>query len=259
MAAEREAAAETTSLGRRGRSLTALQALAGWTGAGLAVAVLVLPVPYFSVRLAGDAMLFFVAAPLLLAGVPPAWLRRPLARPRLRGVLRLLTRPMPAVALFHILFAVSLLAPYLGTEHGSGLVLAAVRLVLLALSLVMWWPVLSPARALPRLGTTMQFVYIFVNWLAITAVFGWLLFTPSVGAAYGAGGLFGLRAAQDHELGAFALGVVSHVAYAVVGIAVFVRWVRTEEPLSSPWHLYDRVRRAGFDPDEAEEITGVRR
>ncbi len=259
MAAGREMAVNAAVRRPGDAGLSPLQPLAGWGGLAVALLTLLAPAPHFSVALAEDAGLFFVAAPLLLSGTPPALLRRPLARPGLLRAVRLLTRPLPAVALFHILFAVSLLGPYLAAERAIWPLQVGVRLVLLALALLMWWPLLSPVRALPRLSTTMQFVYIFVNWLAITAVFGWLLFSHAAGATYGGPGVFGLSVAQDRQLGAFALGVVSHLAYAVIGIAVFVRWVRTEEALTSPHHLYERVRRAGFDADEAEEITGVRR
>jgi putative membrane protein len=240
--------------GPRREAWTGGQAPALWAGGAVAVAALLAPAPYLSVRLLGDAGLFFVAAPLLLAGTPAGVLRRLLARPRLAAALRVLTRPLPAVLLFHILFAVSLLPPALAAEDASTPVLAGARLVLLPAAGLMWWPLLSPTQTLPRLGTTLQFVYIFVNWLAITAVFGWLLFDAG---APGRAGVFGLGPAQDRQLGAFALGTVSHAAYAVVGISVFLRWVRAEQALASPLHLYARVRRAGFDEREAGEIAGL--
>ena len=244
------------ALGGRATPRRAASVFAAWAGALVAIAALAIPSGYLSLRLLEDAVLFFAAAPLLLAGAPPRLLRRILAGRAADRVARVLVHPLPAVLTFHILFAISLLAPVAAVEQASPALLAAERLVLLFAALLMWWPLLSPLHGLPRLGTAMQFVYIFVNWLAITAVFGWLLF--SAGGNQGGAGVYGLSAAQDQQAGAFALGVVSHVAYAVVGIGAFLRWVRSEHALASPRHLYERVRRAGFDDDEAGEIAGLR-
>jgi putative membrane protein len=234
---------------------TGRQVLAAWAGGVVAIVALLAPAGYLSVRLLADAGLFFVAAPLLLAGTPSALPRWLLSRRWVARTLRVLTRPLPAVALFHILFALSLLPAALAAERASPPLLAGARLVLLATALLMWWPLLSPTQALPRLSVTMQFVYIFINWLAITAVFGWLLFSSA--SAYGPAGVFGLSPEQDRQVGAFALGLLSHIAYAVIGISVFVRWVRSEQALASPLHLYARVRGAGFDEREAGEISGI--
>jgi putative membrane protein len=215
----------------------------------------------FSLRLLQDALLCFAAAPLCLLGTPAAWLRPLLrARPTLAAALRRLTRPLPAVALFHLAFALSLLPGALAGQRlgGGDLGLAAWRLVLFALALGMWSPLLSPVAELPRLPSGWQFAYLFVNWLAITAVFGWVTFDG--GLRYGSGaGLLALGAAGDRQLGGFLLGLVSHLAYAVTGAALFWRWARSEAALASPQHLYRRARRAGFDDEEARRIAGLPR
>jgi putative membrane protein len=107
-----------------------------------------------------------VAPPLLLSGTP-WWLIRLIVKPVL-PVLRILTKPLVALALFN---------GTLGLMHAPGVVnlmlendLAhyGIHVVLFVCGILMWWPVLGPIPDIPQLPPFMRMGYLFLQSLVPT-------------------------------------------------------------------------------------------
>jgi putative membrane protein len=127
----------------------------------------------FSAHMLQLVLLVFVAPPLLLRGLPP-WLLRPVARHL--PVLRWLTHPVRALALFIVVFSVYLIPPLTEAALGSGPLYFLEHLITLVLALGMWWPLLSRVPEAPPLPEPAQLLYAFLIELGMTAAFALVTF-----------------------------------------------------------------------------------
>src|SRR5262245_37296012 len=146
--------------------------------AGLAVMFLSLTGPLhdlsdyylFSAHMVQHLLLAFVVAPLFLAGTP-AWLADVvLASATLRRVAQLLTRPSGAFAAFNLILVSWHLPPLYNLAMSVHPVHIVQHLMILVGSVLLWWPVLSPTRILPRAPYPVQLLYLFVVGLPMVVV-----------------------------------------------------------------------------------------
>src|SRR5205809_4095458 len=116
----------------------------------------------FSAHMAQHLLLTLVFPPLLLYGTP-AWVVRPLLRPRwIMAVARVATRPLAAALLFTgpiVIWHVPALYEAALRHHNLHILQ---HLVFLATAVIMWWPVLSPVPELPRIPHLLQMLYLFL-------------------------------------------------------------------------------------------------
>jgi len=122
-------------------------------------------------------LLIYVAAPLIVSGLPPEmtdpFLER---RPRLRAVLRALTHPVAAGALFTVVFSVWHF-PELYEAALSDKTLHVIEHWSMFLpALLMVWPLVSPSSALPRLGPGAMMLYAFALMVGDLPLWGALIF-----------------------------------------------------------------------------------
>jgi putative membrane protein len=115
-------------------------------------------------------LLVFAMPPLLLYGTP-GWMLRPLLRdPKLLQLGRALTRPTGAFATFNLILIAWHLPPLynLAMEQHPFHILG--HLLMMAGSVILWWPVLSPLDELPRAPYPIQMLYLFVVGLPMVMV-----------------------------------------------------------------------------------------
>ena len=124
----------------------------------------------FSAHMVQHMLLIFAMPPLLLYGTP-AWMVRPVLRDArlLRLGLRL-TRPMAAFAVFNLVLVVWHLPPFYNLAMERHPVHIVEHLMIMAASVVLWWPVLSPLPELPRAPYPVQLLYLFVVGLPMVMV-----------------------------------------------------------------------------------------
>src|SRR5438034_11044785 len=115
----------------------------------------------FSSHMLQHLVLTRVFPPLLLYGTP-AWVIRPLVRPRwVLGVARRATRPLAAGALFSVPITLWHFPQFYEAALEHHPLHIAQHLVFIATAVIMWWPVLSPLPELPRAGYGTQLLYLF--------------------------------------------------------------------------------------------------
>lgn len=115
----------------------------------------------FSVHMAQHMVFSLIAPPLVLMGTPD-WLARRLLRPRwVMAVMRRLTRPLVALIVFNGFLVFSHWPGFVNTTVEIQPLHLGAHILLVALSLVMWWPVLSPMPELPRISPPGQMLYLF--------------------------------------------------------------------------------------------------
>lgn len=208
----------------------------------------------FSAHMVQHLLLSIVGPPLIIAGIP-AWLVRPVLRvPVLFSVLRFLTLPFVAFAIYNITF---------WTWHAPPIYSAALQderlhmlehVTFIGTSLLYWWPVFSPLQVgLPRLRPGFQLLYVFLSGLPTVALGAGLTFSEPLYTPYiYAPRVWNLSPAMDQQLGALLMWVPANVAYIIVTGVFFIRWMIKQE---------DRQRAAEMEwyadeeQDEREQMS----
>jgi len=180
----------------------------------------------FSVHVVQHLLLILAFPPLLLAGLP-GWMLRPLLlRSATRRALAWwLTRPLPAYVIFNVGFAVSHVPLVFNLVQAHPTLHALEHLVYIATATLMWWPVLSPLRELPRIPYPAQMLYLFLQTLggllvgSIVSLSGQPIYTRYVATAPA----WGLTPLQDQQIGGLIMWVGGGLYFLVaIGVVFFV-------------------------------------
>ncbi len=153
-----------------------------WLGGVLALWVaLDWPVGALSGYLASAHMLQYlltalVAPPLLLLGVPSGAWRRLASRPRPVHVLRFLTHPLIAIAIFQVILLYTHLPSVVDRLMVTPLGSFTIDTLWLGGGLIFWWPVVAPVPARPRFGYPLKMGYLFLSTVLNTMPYAFLTF-----------------------------------------------------------------------------------
>jgi len=181
----------------------------------------------FSAHMVQHMLLIFAMPPLLLYGTP-GWMLRPLLRdPRLLGLGRLLTRPAGAFTAFNLVLVAWHLPPLynLAMEHHG--VHIVEHLLIMAASVILWWPVLSPLPELPRAAYPVQLLYLFVVGLPMVMVAIFISMADSVLYPYyeAAPRIWEqLTPRADQHLGGLIMWIPGGLIFLAAISVVFFRW-----------------------------------
>jgi putative membrane protein len=134
----------------------------------------------FSVHMLQHQVLIYPAAILFLRGLP-AWMIDPvLARPNLRGPLRLLTSPLIAGLLSTLIISMWHAPVAYDWALQDKTVHVVEHLMFFAAGLLYWWPMLSPSLALPPISYGARMIYLFGVLIAMTPIFAYITFSQDV-------------------------------------------------------------------------------
>jgi putative membrane protein len=185
----------------------------------------------FSAHMVEHLLISLIAPPLLLLGLP-AWLvRRLLRSPAAGGTVRVMARPLVAGLTFNAVLALSH-APFWvnGTLEHHFLHFWA-HLLLFAVSMLMWFPVINRLEEFPSLGGPGRMIYLFVMSIVPNVPAAFLLLATGVVYKFYATvphPFPGLGAVNDQQL-AGAIMKVGGTTYLWSLITVmFFRWVATQ-------------------------------
>jgi putative membrane protein len=194
----------------------------------------------FSAHMVQHLLLTLVVPPLLLAGTPgiviDALLRPLLARQPMRGLVRVATHPVAAL----LIYAVALIGWHLPGPYNAALESHAwhivEHLVLMATSVLAWWPILARSTLAPALPYAAQLLYLFVFGMPMTVVAAMVtaaerILYPFYGAAPQ---MFGLTPLADQRLGGVIMWVPAGLIPLVAFTVVFFRWVAAEDDAEDP-------------------------
>jgi putative membrane protein len=133
----------------------------------------------FSVHMVQHMLFSFVAAPLLLLGLP-RWLLRAVLGPALvMRIVRVLTKPLVALICFNAYVAISHWPDFVnfGLEHEWAHF--TMHVVLVITSFMMWWPVVGRLPELPQLSPPTKMLYLFLQSILPTVPASFLTFAQS--------------------------------------------------------------------------------
>ena len=180
----------------------------------------------FTAHMVQHLLLAMGVAPLLIMGTP-GWMLRPLVRGR---VMSALARPLGNAILCFTIFNVVLIGWHLPPLYTAAMAYHNLHIVqhllLLAASVIMWWPVLSPMAEYPRLSYPFQMLYLFLMTIPMSVV--------SVSIAYAGSILYPAYACAprvmqrspmaDQMLGGLIMWIPGGMYFFAVISAIFYRW-----------------------------------
>jgi putative membrane protein len=181
----------------------------------------------FSAHMVQHLLLVFAMPPLLLYGTP-GWMLSPFLRHPL--VLRLgqrLTRPSGAFASFNLVLVAWHLPPLYNVAMEHHGVHVVQHLMIMIVSVILWWPVLSPSPELPRAPYPLQMLYLFVVGLPMVVVSIFITMADSVLYRYYATAPRVWEAITPHadqHLGGLIMWIPGGLVFLIAISVVFFRW-----------------------------------
>ncbi len=186
---------------------------------------------FFAGYIFQQMMLVFVIPPLLLLGTPDWMLRPVLTNGYVEPAFRVLTRPLFAFLIFSLFFAL-LHYPALCDRvcHAKPLY-GGIRLGLLSVGILLWWPIVSPLPEFPRLSYPLQILYLFLLMIPMTAVAAPITMAETVLYMYYTMGThpLGLTPIADQVLGGLVMWIGQGVYIMFVFSGIFFRWAQRED------------------------------
>ena len=196
----------------------------------------------FSAHMVQHLVLTLVFPPLLLAGLDDAILA-PLVRTRVVGpLLGALTRPAACFLVFNVVLAAWHLPPLYNTAMRLHEVHILQHLMFMGASVLMWWPIASPSRALPRLPHAGQMLYCFLMTIPMSLVSVYIVYATSVlYPAYSAAPrIAGMSPLEDQRMGGLIMWIPGGLVFVVIMTVIFFRWSATyaedgsDHPVAAP-------------------------
>lgn len=187
----------------------------------------------FSMHMTQHVLLTMVMAPLLLMGTPDWLISYGLRFGWIRKTLTFITRPVIALITFNLVNAAWHLPYFYQAVLLHHWIHVVQHIVLVFTALMMWWPILSPSKELPRISYGAQTIYIFLLLLLQLPVFAPIIFSESLFYDFyvEAPAMWGLEPLPDQQL-AGAVMQVGGMSIMIVFLGrAFFRWAREE---SSP-------------------------
>jgi putative membrane protein len=184
----------------------------------------------FSMHMVQHMLLIYAAPPLMLLGIPE-WLLRPVIRlPGVFPVVRWLTKPLPAIFLFNVIFTLFHIPLYYNTIVENEPLHIAAHLLFIVLAFITWWPILSPLPELPRLHYALRMIYIFGQTFSGFIVGAFVTNAPTVlyTVYEQAPRTWGLSALDDQKLGGLIMWIIGGTYLLAVYSAVFFAWANAE-------------------------------
>jgi putative membrane protein len=180
----------------------------------------------FSAHMVQHLLLSLAVPPLLLAGTP-GWLLRPLLDNRIIGaVARAITKPIRCFIIFNVVITLWHLPPLYNTAMAYHPVHIVQHLTLIAASVLMWWPFLSPLPELPRLAYPGQMLYCFLMVIPMSIVAIYIAMADHVlYPAYSiAPRVWDISPLSDQQIGGLIMWVPGGLLFYVVMTFVFFKW-----------------------------------
>jgi putative membrane protein len=200
----------------------------------------------FSVHMVQHLLFSLVAPPLLLMGTP-GWMVRHLLRPKpVMKVFGWLCRPLPALVAFNGYLLFSHWPEFVNATVRSEILHFGAHAVLFGVSLLMWWPVLSPLPELPRIGDFAQFLYMIAQTFAPTVPFAFLVFADDpLYSSYAEAPRIAswLDPMTDQRTSGLIMKLIGSAFLWAIAAVLFFRWYSNEEkgiPAAADWQSLER-------------------
>lgn len=178
-----------------------------------------------------------VSALLCLLGMPPWLIAIITARPTLRPILGILTKPVVCGLVYTLTYSVWHAPSLYDWALQNRWVHIAEHVMFFAAALFYWWPVASPSREFPPISHGAQMLYLIGVVIGMTPVFAFIAFSNDVlypTYEYAPRLFPGFGPAEDQLLGSVIMKTGGMAVTFIVFIVAFYRWYQASEKGTSP-------------------------
>jgi putative membrane protein len=180
----------------------------------------------FSAHMIQHLALAMAVAPLMIMGTP-GWMLRPLLRVRAFERLgQAASNPISAFAIFNIVLIGWHLPPLYNAAMEHHDLHIVQHLLLLAASVIMWWPVLSPMPELPRLSYPGQMLYLFLMTIPMSIISASIAYSGELLYPFYAAAprVMRLSPMEDQMIGALIMWIPGGLYLFAVISVIFFQW-----------------------------------
>lgn len=204
----------------------------------------------FSLHMAQAVILTTICAPLVLAGCSAEIVRSLLELPVVRGIVRLLTRPLIASILFNVSFLLWHAPRFFNAAQANSTLYEIMMLTIFFTSLLNWWPLIGSSQELRRMSYPLQMVYAFFDGQPVDIFAFILVFTGvPIYTHYVIPSGLNLTAFADQTVAGALLLIPGLVDLGVMS-PLFFRWLRQIEQKT---RLADQRRQERIAEEQEEE------
>lgn len=185
-----------------------------------------------SAHMVQHLVLTYAIAPIILAGIP-SWLLKAVLLGRMERTSRVLLRPLVTFLAFSLVLAVYHVPAVYDLALANTSVHHAFHFVILVVSLMLWFPLMTTVKELPRPPYLVRLIYLFLLPVAQLPIFAGVAFSdvPLYSAyAHMPTRAFGLGVMEDQALAGVIMKVAGLFAFGVTFIVIFFNWYRSEHP-----------------------------
>ena len=184
----------------------------------------------FSFHMTEHMVIGFVAAPLILSGIP-GWLADWLVQGRTLAVAKWLCHPAPAFAFFTVALIVVHVPAVVTIQISSEFAHGGIHVLYLATALLAWMPVVSPHPAIPPLSPPARMAYLFAHSILPTIPASLLTFsTINVYPSYGDASLaWGIDPITDQNIAGLIMKLGGGLLLWGRIVVIWFRWASTEQ------------------------------
>jgi len=185
----------------------------------------------FSAHMLQHVLLTLLAPPLLIFGIPDWVITKSLGIPVLSNMMRVFTYPLVAFISFNLTFSIwhiPQLYQYSVSFHWVHIIEHSMFIIT---AILMWWPIASRSRLLPKLNYPLRIIYLFFLSIAQIIVFGMITFSsdPLYDWYINAPRLFGISAMLDQQIGGIIMKVGGGGVFLTLLITIFLKWYKNEQ------------------------------
>lgn len=184
----------------------------------------------FSIHMLQHLLLTLLFPPLLILGIP-GWLLRPLVRRAgVRRVGLVLSHPVAAGLIFSLSVAAWHTVPAYDLMMRNHDVHIMTHLMFIVVSVIMWWPVLSPLEEVPPLPLGARMLYLFLVSVPMQIVAAIITMTdrPLYTWYTLAARTWGLSPLDDQKIGGLLMWVPGNLWFFGAIAILFFRWAKQE-------------------------------
>jgi putative membrane protein len=199
----------------------------------------------FSVHMIQHTLFSLIAPPLLLLGLPPELLRRVFRSNRSLRLLRAVTRPVVALALFNGVVLATHWPVIVDASLRSEPLHFGVHALLFTSAILMWWPVVEPLPELKQLSEPAKMFYLFLQSILPTVPASFLTFAdaPIYHFYESVPRMWGLSVLIDQQIAGLIMKIGGGLLLWLCIATIYFRWNAKEERGDEPaisWEEFER-------------------
>jgi putative membrane protein len=181
-------------------------------------------------------LIMYVAAVLVLLGLPNWLVAKITARPELRSVLGILTNPLVCGLIFTLVYSIWHVPALYDWALQNRWVHITEHIMFFGAALFYWWPILSPSTEFPRIAYGAQMLYLLGVVIGMTPVFAFIAFSNEIlypTYEYAPRLFSNFGPAEDQLLGSVIMKTGGMGVTFIVFIIAFYKWYESSEARTS--------------------------